>query len=199
MLIVFDERHKEHLQFIAELEVEVVQEFCRISINSIRSGFNNKIYNVAAQKLGVDAKMVQNGIKSLIYLFSESARLLLTEIDFHDSILTLGMKEGIIEVLLKFYKDNVDELRTILAGMQLLLPQYNNLEWRLDVQLASRSLHHQMEPIITLKLNVNDKGQNEDIVLQTDPVNLKHMSQVFEQALQELKTQHCRRIIRHIK
>jgi hypothetical protein len=36
-------------------------------------------------------------------------------------------------------------------------------------------------------------------VLQTDPVNLVHMTKVLDEALQEIKSSYCRRILRNIK
>ncbi len=65
-------------------------------------------------------------------------------------------------------------------------------------QLASRSLHHQVEPLVTLRLHTADGQDKQCHVLQTDPVNLLHLTESMEAALQELKTAHCRRILRNI-
>ena len=46
-------------------------------------------------------------------------------------------------------------------------------------------------------LSLSDETKTQ--VLQTDPANLVHMTQTLEAALAELKTQHCRRIMRNIK
>lgn len=59
----------------------------------------------------------------------------LTEIDFQDSILTLGFDEGTRESLLEVYLQNRREIRTILSEMTMDLPHYHNLEWRFDVQV----------------------------------------------------------------
>jgi hypothetical protein len=67
------------------------------------------------------------------------------------------------------------------------------------VQLASRSLRRQTTPQVTLKLETKDGEQTEMHVLQTDPVNLVHLTQVLDAALQEMKSPYCRRIARNIK
>lgn len=59
----------------------------------------------------------------------------LNEIDFQDSILTLGFDEGTRESLLEVYLQNRREIRTILSEMTMDLPHYHNLEWRFDVQV----------------------------------------------------------------
>lgn len=71
-------------------------------------------------------------------------------------------------------------------------------EW-LCLQLASRALRHQVKPTVTLKLQLEDSGKHRAHVLQTDPATLQHLIQEMERALAELKSNHCRRILRNIK
>ncbi|XP_022088115.1 COMM domain-containing protein 2-like isoform X1 [Acanthaster planci] len=198
MLLVLEDEHKEHLNFLVSVNVEVVQEFCRIAMEFIRKGINHKMYLVAAQKLKVDAETVQHGVEGLMYLLSESAKLMVTEIDFQDSILTLGFSEELKQELLRLYLDNRKEIRTIQSEMAMDLPHYHNLEWRLDIELASRSLHHQTNPSLLLKLHTEESGSKTTQLLETDPSNLLHMTQCLESALAEVKSQHCRRIMRNI-
>ncbi|XP_074657851.1 COMM domain-containing protein 2-like [Tubulanus polymorphus] len=199
MLLVLDDVHKKHLQYITSVDVNVLQEFCRMSLEFIRKGINSKVYQAAAQKLNVDVETVQHGIEGLMYLLSESSKLMVNEIDFHDSILTLGFDDELKKVLQQVYETNRDEIRRILSNMILELPHYTNLEWRLEVELASRSLRHQTNPIVTLKLTTEEYGETKTQILQTDPVNLVHLTNTLDAALQEMKTAHCRRIVRNIK
>ncbi|XP_064638440.1 COMM domain-containing protein 2-like [Lineus longissimus] len=199
MLLVLDDVHKQHLQYITEVSVDVLAEFCRMSVEFIKKGANPKVYQGAAQKLGVEVHIVQHGIQGLMHLLEESSRLLLNDIDFQDSIMTIGFSEELKEVLFQSYLESRHDIRKILCEMSMDLPHYKNLEWRLDIQVASRSLRHQTNPIILLKLLTQDGDTEESTVLQTDPVNLIHMTNVLENALQELKSAHCRRIVRNIK
>ena len=59
---------------------------------------------------------------------------------------------------LQLYQEHCREVRAILSHMNLDLPHYHNLEWRLDVQLASRSLQQQAEPTVTMRLHTTDEG-----------------------------------------
>lgn len=43
MLIVLAQEHKEHLKLLGELDLEVVQEFGRISLEFLRNGSNPKV------------------------------------------------------------------------------------------------------------------------------------------------------------
>lgn len=67
------------------------------------------------------------------------------------------------------------------------------------IKLASRSLRQQIKPTVTIKLHLNQNGEHNTQVLQTDPATLLHLVQQLEQALEEMKTNHCRRVVRNIK
>lgn len=199
MLLAFEDSHKEHLSFLVDLDPEVLNEFGRISMNFIRKGTNPKVFQGAAQKLGVSVETVQHGVEGLMFLLTESCKYMLSEIDFQDSIMTLGFNEETRATLLSVYLENQKEVRNILQEMSMELPHYRDLEWRFDMQLASRSLRHQMVPSILLRLVTEDEGEKSTTMLETDPVNLVHMTRVLETALQEMKSGYCRRIARNIK
>ncbi|NP_001133867.1 COMM domain-containing protein 2 [Salmo salar] len=200
MLLVLSDEHKEHLGFLPEVDSAVVGEFGRIAVEFLRKGTNPKIYEGAARKLSVDAETVQHGVEGLMYLLTESSKLMISEVDFQDSVLVLGFTEVLNQLLLQLYLENRKEIRHILGELTPSLPHYHNLEWRLDVQLASRALRQQVKPTVTMKLHLEESGGDKNAkVLQTDPATLMHLIQELEKALAELKTTHCRRILRNIK
>ncbi|KAI2650095.1 COMM domain-containing 2 [Labeo rohita] len=199
MLLVLSEEHKEHLGFLSEVDPTVVGEFGRIAVEFLKKGSNPKIYEGAARKLNVSSESVQHGVEGLMYLLTESSKLMISEVDFQDSVLVLGFSEELNKLLLQLYLENRKEIRQILSKLAPSLPHYHNLEWRLDVQLASRALRHQVKPTVTLKLHLEDGAKRSAHVLQTDPATLQHLIQELERALGELKTNHCRRILRNIK
>lgn len=199
MLLILSQEHKEHLHLLSGLELDVAREFCRISLEFILKGSNPKVYQAAAQKLGVQPSKIKCAVEGLVFLFNESSRLQIGEIDFQDSVMTLGFSEDLNQLLLQLYLENKHEIRRLLGELSLDLPHYHNLEWRFDVQLASRSLQHQTEPQILLKLHTKKEGETKSHILQTDPVNLIHLTSELENALAEMKTAHCRRIVRNIK
>lgn len=200
MLLVLSDEHKEHLGFLIEVDSTVVGEFGRIAVEFLRKGTNPKIYEGAARKLSVAVETVQHGVEGLMYLLTESSKLLISDVDFQDSVLVLGFTEELNQLLLQLYLEHRKEIRSILSQLNPSLPQYHNLEWRLDVQLASRALRQQVKPVVSLKLHLEDSGgERRARVLQTDPATLLHLISTLEAALAELKTNHCRRILRNIK
>ncbi|XDV21866.1 hypothetical protein PO909_026882 [Leuciscus waleckii] len=199
MLLVLSEEHKEHLGFLSEVDSAVVGEFGRIAVEFLKKGSNPKIFEGAARKLNVPAESVQHGVEGLMYLLTESAKLMVSEGDFQDSVLVLGFSEELNQLLLQLYLENRKEIRQILGKLAPSLPHYHNLEWRLDVQVSSRALRQQLKPSVSLKLVLEDGESLRARVLQTDPSTLQHLIQELERALAELKSSHCRRVLRNIK
>lgn len=93
---------------------------------------------------------------NMIYMYY--ALFQVNELDFQDSIMVLGFPEELNKELLALYQENCKEIRSILSSMSMDLPHYHNLEWRFDVQLASRSLQRQTQPVIMLRLHTKDGG-----------------------------------------
>uniref|UniRef100_A0A4W6CZ34 COMM domain containing 2 n=1 Tax=Lates calcarifer TaxID=8187 RepID=A0A4W6CZ34_LATCA len=190
MLLVLSEDHKEHLAFLPKVDAAVVREFGRIALEFLRRGSSPKIYEGAARKLCVPVDMVQHGVEGLMFLMTESSKHMISEMDFLDSVLALGFGDELNQILLQLYLQHHSQIRSILSQLPSNLPAYHNLEWRLDVQLASRSVCQQVIPMLTMRLSR---------VLQTDPSTLLHLISTLEAALSAIKTSHSRRVLRNIK
>jgi len=199
MLLVLSSDQKEHLSLLSEVDEVISREFCRIAVEFIKSGINPKKYQVAAQKLNVDIVNLRQCVEAIMHILSECTKLQINEIDFQDSIITLDISDELKGFLLELYMNNRDEIRSTLSDMSLILPHFKNLEWRFDVQLASRMMSYQTTPEILMRWHIDNGISTDTHVLQTDPVNLIHLTKVLEEALGEMKTAHCRRIARNIK
>nr|XP_002126073.1 COMM domain-containing protein 2 [Ciona intestinalis] len=198
MLLKLSSENIEHLSFLRELDDDIVQEFASLAIQFLTNGIKSKIFRVAAQKLAADPKVVEDAVMGLMQLFSEAAKHKTKAEDFHNSLLTLQFKDSTVELLRQVFVDHNNTTRATLAQCSPTLPTYEDLEWRLDVKVATRSLHQQIEPRILLKLHTKNGDHNDSKLLQTDPVNLINMTRVLEEALNEMKTKHVRRVLRNI-
>eukprot|EP00824_Muranothrix_gubernata_P026291 TRINITY_DN909_c0_g1_i1.p3 TRINITY_DN909_c0_g1~~TRINITY_DN909_c0_g1_i1.p3 ORF type:complete len:120 (+),score=19.82 TRINITY_DN909_c0_g1_i1:300-659(+) len=118
--------------------------------------------------------------------------------DFSDSLLTLTFSEESKKTLTSFHMEHRATTRAILAERQPDLPHYTDLEWKLEVQLASRCLRQQAQPRFVLKLGT-DGTAPQSFLLQADVANLRHLGTELEDALKELRKAHARRIMRNIK
>uniref|UniRef100_A0A3Q3GGI3 COMM domain containing 2 n=1 Tax=Kryptolebias marmoratus TaxID=37003 RepID=A0A3Q3GGI3_KRYMA len=177
----------------------VVEEFGHIALESLRRGSSPKIYESAAKKLFVPMEMVQHGVEGLVFLLMESSKHMISEVNFLDCVLVLGFSEEVNRFLLKLYQEHQGQIRTIMKQLICSQPTYQNLEWRLDVQLASRLLRQQIVPTVVTRLFLTSGTDSSSRVLQTDPRTLLHIIYTLEAALAAVKTSHTRRILRNIK
>ncbi|KOC59206.1 COMM domain-containing protein 2 [Habropoda laboriosa] len=202
MLLTLKPEHKKHVLLLTEHTPQVLQDFCKLALDYLQKGPNIKLYNAAAQKLEVDVSIIKNSVEGVVNLLLEACRYKLSSEDFRDSIISLGFSEQQEIILSKLYNVKKDEILDTLTNIGFKLPEYHDMEWRFEVQIASRTLLKQVAPLITLDLSIknSDKDNNiEHVLLQTDPVNLLHLTQQLEDALAEGRSQHIRRLSRVIK
>ncbi|EAL64903.1 hypothetical protein ACTFIW_007274 [Dictyostelium discoideum] len=200
MIIELDNTHKQDLSSLRSLSAEIISEFCKIALEFIKKGSNKKLYMGASQKLNIAADKIESLVDSITYLFSECTRFMLNENDFNDTLAPIKLSDEVIEILRESYFDNRKDIRNTLQEFYPHLDHYQNLEWRLDTQIANRSLGSSINPIYLLKL-ITKCGSDNPIehLLQTDPNNLKHLCNELESALNEIRTYENRLIIRNIK
>nr|XP_022904734.1 COMM domain-containing protein 2 [Onthophagus taurus] len=200
MLISLRNDHRQHLKQLSNETTQVVTDFCKIAIDFLQNGPNTKLYNTAAKKLNWEMEDVQNCVYSLVYLLVISCKHKLNESDFRDCILTIGFTEEQQSVLSSFYETKNDVILEALKKTSFHEPHYNNLDWRFEVQVASRSLLHQCQPLVAMNLTLTTEKSainetiKENIYLQSNLTNLLHVTEELEKALVASKSRHARRI-----
>ena len=198
MLLKLTTDHHSHLSLLNNVDTEVATEFAALAIQFLTSstGINRKLFKSASNKLQIDAETVENCIVGLMHLFVEAAKSKISEVDFHDSVVVHGFSDELATGLQTLY---AAEAKRIVGRLRApVLPRYKTMEWRLDVKLASRSLHNQLEPAVLLKLAVEDHAGVVDKLVKVDVPMLHHMIAELEAALVENKSKHVQRFVRNI-
>ncbi|XP_066589260.1 COMM domain-containing protein 2 isoform X2 [Prorops nasuta] len=186
---------------LSSFHIHVLQDFCKLALDYLQKGPNTKLYTAAAQKLQVSPEIVKSSAEGLLNLLFESCKYKLNKKDFQDSVIALGFTEEKELLLSKLYSNKKEDILNLLPHVGFKVLEYYNMEWRFEVQIASRCLLKQTGALITLDLafkneNVDD---TEHILVQTDTNNLLNIIQLLEEALQEGRSQHVHRISRIIK
>eukprot|EP00041_Stephanoeca_diplocostata_P040010 m.1638417 g.1638417 ORF g.1638417 m.1638417 type:complete len:202 (-) comp27951_c0_seq1:141-746(-) len=199
-LLLLSKEHKEHLSFLSTVDEEAVTEFGKLAMDFVLKGVNPKVYNAASKKLGVDADSVQHAVEGIMFLLTESSKMNMSDMDFNDSVMILGFADQLHQQLMEVYKEHMDTVRRITGEMAMTLPQYKDMKWRIDAQIASRTLRQQNDPSVVIHLDTIDVNADpKAIVLQTDPATLARVTSQLEAALKAVKSSHYRRITRAIK
>ncbi|XP_066960079.1 COMM domain-containing protein 2 isoform X1 [Macrobrachium rosenbergii] len=217
MPLTISDDHKDQLSLLLTQDIPVIHEFCRLAGLFLQQEVNPRVFSSAANKLGVQPSQVEEAIQALVFLLNQSARTSVSQEEFKTLAVSLGFSTDAADVLTNAYLENDLQLKEYLKRMGVQVPLYQNLEWRFDILVGSRALHHIAEPLVTLQLSLDKassegncdtnsespmtKSDNrvEKLLLQTDPNNLLHMTAVLEEALQESRTHHSRRVHRHLK
>eukprot|EP01098_Paradermamoeba_levis_P011776 TRINITY_DN5079_c0_g1_i1.p1 TRINITY_DN5079_c0_g1~~TRINITY_DN5079_c0_g1_i1.p1 ORF type:complete len:225 (+),score=46.73 TRINITY_DN5079_c0_g1_i1:81-677(+) len=198
MIIILTEKQKADLAILSQIPSQVIPEFFKLSMQFIRSGSNKSLFVGAAKQLSIDVNTIAAAVESLSYLFTQSAKSNINEIDFVDSLISLPFDEEQKETLKSLYLENKAEVRSILGELSFELPKYHNLDWRLDVTLASRAMRNIVEPVYILRLETKEP-EMKVYTFECNFNNLKFLVEELEMALNQTKTAHCRRIMRNIK
>ncbi|KAK0163557.1 hypothetical protein PV327_007227 [Microctonus hyperodae] len=201
-ILVLNIDHKKHLQFLSEQPLQVLQDFCKLALDYLQKGPNFKLYNAAAQKLVVEPENIQNYVEGLVYLFMESTKNKLTFEQFRELIIFLGFVDEKESLLSQLYETKQSEIENAMTNIGFKLPEYHNMEWRFEAQIASRTMLKQVEPLITMDFTLKNTKETSDlkhVILQADATNLLHLTRELEAALQEEKSQQMRKIKRSIK
>merc|ERR1711991_353909 len=157
-----------------------------ISVQFLKQGVNRKVFQGAAQKLGVEVDVVEASVEALCFLFSEAAKLKLTEAEFLECVAPMGWSDGLQQTMLELYLGEVDNIRLVQRELSMSLPRLHNVSWRLDVQVASRSVQSIINPIYYVELELKDAAQR-SVILQLDYASMKRLTSQLEAALAESK------------
>ncbi|XP_051157727.1 COMM domain-containing protein 2 [Leptopilina boulardi] len=202
MLLILKAEHKRHLLFLTQQNVKVLQDFCKLALDYLQNGLNLKYYNSAAQKLSVDPEIIKNSVHGLVHFLLESCRYKLNVNDFQDSVIAVGFTEEQEALLSKLYALKKADIAKALAVINFKSPQYQDMEWRFEAQIASRSSLNQALPLVTCDLFLKSSESSKEIehvFIQLDPLNLVHLVHELEDAMQEGHSQHIKSITRSIK
>ncbi|KAF6206951.1 hypothetical protein GE061_018187 [Apolygus lucorum] len=170
-----------------------LEDFCKLSWDYVVKGVNPKLYSSASEKIGISPQDLQHIVEGLVSLLTESCKLKLSSDKFKDNLKVLGFNEKQIQVLDAFYTAKQVDINHTLLAASIRLPMFKDLEWRAQAQLGSRALPEQMTPKVLLNLKLENA---ENVLLQTDPGNLAHITKVLEGALEEATSQHASRVHR---
>jgi len=209
-------------EFLLSTAPPVAQEFAKIAVNIILKGdVAARGYAKAASALQVTVDAVDQGVKMLCDIFIRSAQSNLSAVQMTEFLKDLGFHNETKECLVDYFTQRFGEIRGLVAVPRLNVPSYRKLEWRLDVQLGSRSLFNQADPSFLLKLSLNrehvggapafvgkqsqSKALNKEITekdviyLEANYATLKTICSQLEQALAERRSSRSRRILQQLQ
>lgn len=207
---------KEHLRIVREIPTEDVVDLCKSAFEYLTIGPNTAKYDQLAKKYCYTSEKIQASIEALIMLLIDATKAKATDISDFENLRKDGFSPDVIAIFIQF----VNSKRLLIEGSiktaNLRAYRLINLEWRLDVRIASRCLLKQSTVFVIMKLNLHKEPKNEnrdlinleknkpvhsdeianrkDVLVQTDVNSLVHIISVLEEALLESRSRRVRNI-----
>jgi len=92
-----------------------------------------------------------------------------------DILLKVGLPEDFVSPFCKFFRDHRLRLVALKKTLNIHVPQYKDLAWRLDVELARRNLKVMTEPKFMIRLDLNTSTASSSCL----PTVFHHVSNTF--------------------
>lgn len=203
MIIFLSELQKEHLNLLHQHSTQVLVDFCKLTIDYLNNGMNEKKCAIAAEKLDVLVSVVQNLIHALAYLIVEGCKHNLSEPNFRSSLALAGFSEEQQQVLVKLHNAKKAEISGAINLLQQKDPSYQDLTWRFEVQVASKNSQEEIKPMVVMDFVLTTPknfGQSEDFAhITSKQKNSLPRSSSIVSSIQDAKTaSQCQHIINHI-
>lgn len=202
-LLVLSEDLTKDLALLASLDEHNAVEFSKIGLQSVlqqhQQGLSQKQVDRVAQKLSCSPETVVKTIQALAKLMLDATKW--SKNKESQSLLETSLKASGLahaQALANFWANEaLPIIKTALEAETVIdLPHCKGLEWRLDAVVASRADLDKLEPLVTINVQLSTPSSTH--VVQTDPVNLAHITDQLENALKMAKGSHLRKVQRHL-
>eukprot|EP00241_Pyramimonas_parkeae_P011833 CAMPEP_0114232816 /NCGR_PEP_ID=MMETSP0058-20121206/4820_1 /TAXON_ID=36894 /ORGANISM="Pyramimonas parkeae, CCMP726" /LENGTH=203 /DNA_ID=CAMNT_0001344339 /DNA_START=260 /DNA_END=871 /DNA_ORIENTATION=- len=192
---------RQDVQTLTTLDDGAVMQFASIALEILRKGPTaTKGFASAAKKLGTSVDSIQTMCKALCHALLEAARSEPSEAALGEYFHELGFTGDSRQALVQFYADNHKEIRELGLATNLEYAHYKSIEWRLDVQVASRSLRREATPSFLLNVvTETPDGKQESCTFEADYETMLNWHQQAEQALKAATSTDTRRLMRHVR
>uniref|UniRef100_A0A7S2FVU4 COMM domain-containing protein n=1 Tax=Florenciella parvula TaxID=236787 RepID=A0A7S2FVU4_9STRA len=136
-------------------------------------------------------------VHGLSSAFWECAKARLSDELFLQAMTQVSTRPEINQLLLECYLAKKEDIMQSTSAFGMALPEYQHLDWRIDVELGRRSVYQDANFTFMMRLDV-DNGEESSIQLQADYANMKNLQKELESAVAEAKTAHSMRFQRYI-
>lgn len=217
MLLNLKKDQRRHLELLCHWSSDGVVELCKSAFEYLTFGPNNQLYQHLAEKYSTDTDVIQQAVEALIALLINVTKGNASDLDLQRLQQEEGYSNDVMQVLTQFVSSKRHFIEGSIKSANIRAYRLVNIEWRLEVRLATRSLLRQSSIRVAMKLYLHTEPKNEnrdlledgggqvihsdersnrkDLLVQTDLSSLVHMIKVLEIALYESKSRRIRNIV----
>jgi hypothetical protein len=151
------EKIVEDIAIVDKLQPDQVTQFSELALKFLQTGANPKMYKSAAKHIGASVEEVGRCIMGISKLLINAVRRrLVSKVSFAAFAQRIGVPEPAVEPMAAFFVQNREAVVQCVGELSMQLPRYQNLDWRLDVEVSRRMAHDVYEPNFMFKLDTID-------------------------------------------
>ncbi|KAL2636265.1 hypothetical protein R1flu_007744 [Riccia fluitans] len=186
----------------------VVHEFAKVAVTGLlKFETSSKGFAKAAKQLQTSVEAVSQAVSAVSNIYSRASRANLSHQQLVDFLTIQGYGEVLRQALADYFVERVGELRELASVAILRLPTYRSVDWRLDVQVASRTLRNQSTPVFVISVRTrpprvvrSDEDETKVLFVEAKYVTLKAVCSQLELAIGESRSAaHGHRVMRLFK
>ncbi|KAF0695627.1 Aste57867_13578 [Aphanomyces stellatus] len=152
-----------------------------------------------ASVVGLPTEAMDRAVSGLSSILIDAAKKDLSPHDLVLSVLDLHLSPDQLDVLTQYYTDHKDGIKAAAAWhVSMGVPSYRSIDWRLDMEIGTRTRHHAADPRLTVWLAIDGTPSVDTPPLQCDFATLASMHQTLREALKAAQTPHGSRMQRYL-
>jgi hypothetical protein len=182
------------------------EQFLNLSVKILEGSLVESETDALAGEIGIDSAVcwaLCQAAGSLLWEFVKGAPADAGAVS--TSLKQMGISESLAEEFAKCYQVHKRGLSAVKGSLSISSMRYKDLTWRLDVELARRTVAVMQEPKFQLRLDLaggggagQSEGGTHSLHIQADYANMKKLQQELQNALDEQSNTHCQRLARYI-
>mmetsp|Transcript_36121 Transcript_36121/g.52955 ORF Transcript_36121/g.52955 Transcript_36121/m.52955 type:complete len:205 (+) Transcript_36121:119-733(+) len=193
------EKIVEDVAILEKLETDQVTQFSELALNFLQTGANKKMYKSAAKHIGASVEEVGRCIMGISKLLINGIRRkLVSRMSFGAFMDKVGVPETAAAALAAFFVKNREAIFLCVSQLSMQLPRFQNLDWRLDIEVSRRMAHNVFQPNFMFKLDTIDSQQKSQY-MQVDMKTVKFLREQLKAALQESDSVHQKRVTKYVR
>eukprot|EP00940_MAST-03C_sp_MAST-3C-sp2_P001317 g1317.t1 len=200
---LFGEKVAKDIQFGLRMPKAHIGSICKVALQFCSKGKSEALVSKCAKKFQIDEDIVYRAVNGISQMFMLATKQNITPNALNSSLRAeKNVDEEIVGIITEFYGENSEQIEACLERMVIHLPEYKDLDWRLDMELSKRTLHGRMEPHFTMQLDTLDAGRDGGVsrrYLEIDFAHLKLLHSSLTAAVKERESVHVERMKRYIQ
>ncbi|ETV76964.1 hypothetical protein H257_09372 [Aphanomyces astaci] len=200
--LTFDTRVLRDAAVVETIAADQLEDLCMmLQLNVPSTAASDKLRRKLsrhASTVGLVAEDMDRAVLGLSTILTEASKKDLSPADLAHSVSSLNLSPAHVDVLVQYYVDNKDQIKAAVAWHAPLgVPAYHSFDWRLDMEIGTRTLHHHASPVLTLQVTTSANNAMPQL-LQCSHGQLHALHDSLKSALKEIQTPHSSRMTRYL-